>query len=103
MLIEIAAVIETLLFTCTWIKRKRAQRWQLFMGKANSVSLPILDDHLRRQTTGASRTEVYAASQLAAVCRKAVQAQAFESLLIHGIRYARNRKHSTTSNWRITL
>ena len=99
MLIEIAAVLEMLLFACAWTKRKRAQRWQVFMGNAGSIRLPIVDDYLTRRTAGANRVEVFVAYQLAAVCRKAVQTHAFQSLLLHGIRLARKRKQLTT--WRI--
>lgn len=101
MLIEIAAVLELLLFACAWAKRRRAQRWQVFMGKRDSIRLPILDDYLTRQTAGASRAEILAASQLAAVCRKAVQTHSFQSLLLQGIRSARGRRF-LTSTWRIT-
>lgn len=101
MLIEIAAVLELLLFACAWAKRRRAQRRQVFVGKADSIHLPIVDDYLGRQTAGASRAELFAASQLAAVCRKAVQTHSFQSLLLHGIRSARRGK--TTSTWRVTL
>lgn len=100
MLIEIAAVLEMLLFAHAWTKRKRAEQWQVFMGNADSIRLPILDDYLTRRTAGANRVEVFVASQLAAVCRKAVRIQAFQSLLLHGIRSARGRKHRST--WRIT-
>jgi hypothetical protein len=101
MLIEIAAVLEMLLLTCAWARRKRAQRLQLFVGKGDSIHLPIVDDYLRRQTAGASRAELFVASQLAAVCRKAVQTHSFQSLLLHGIRSARRGK--LTSTWRVTL
>jgi hypothetical protein len=102
MLIEIAAALELILVASAWTKRRRAKRWQMFMGKRDSIRLPIVDDYLRRQTAGASRTEAFAASQLAAVCRKAVQTHAFQSLLLHGIHSARSRNRFTTSNWRIT-
>ena len=101
MLIEIAAALELLMFACAWTRRKRAQRQQVLMGRRHSIHLPVVDDYLKRQTAGASRAEVFAASQLAAVCRKAVQTQSFQSLLLHGIRSARRRK--LTSTWRITL
>jgi hypothetical protein len=102
MLIEIAAVLELLLFTCAWAKRKRVQRLQVFMGKKDSIRLPMLDQYLKRQTAGASRAEAFVASRLAAVCRKAVQTDSFQSLLLHGIRSVRSRK-LLTSTWRITL
>lgn len=101
MLIEVAAALEGLLFTCAWARRKRAQRRQVWTGNRYSIHLPVVDDYLKRQTAGASRAELFAASQLAAVCRKAVQTQSFQSLLLHGIRSARRGK--TTSTWRITL
>jgi hypothetical protein len=101
MLIEIAAILELLLFACAWSKRRRAQRWQLLMGKKHPTRLPVIDEYLTRQTAGASRAEVFAASQLAAICCKAVQTQTFQSLLLHGIRSARRRK--LTSTWRVTL
>jgi hypothetical protein len=100
MLIEIAAFVELLLFTRAWAKRRRAQRLQVFSGNAESFRLPVLDEYLTRQTASASRTEVFIASQLAAVCRKAVQTHAFQSLLLHGIHSARGKK--LISTWRIT-
>ncbi len=103
MLIEIAAVLELLIFAYAWAKRRRAQRWQVFMGKRHSIRLPIVDDYLKRQTAGASKAEVIIAAQLAQVCRRAVQTHAFQSLLLHGIHSARERKHFTTSTWRINL
>ena len=102
MLIESAALLELLFFGCAWAKRKRARRWQVFMGKRDSIRLPILDDYLARQTAGATKAEAFAASQLAAVCRKAVQTHSFQSLLLHGIHSARSRK-LRSSTWRITL
>ena len=101
MLIEIAAVLELLLFTYAWAKRRRAQRRQVFMGNKDSIRLALVDDYLRRQTAGASRVDVFVASQLAAVCRKAVQTHSFQSFLLHGIRSARRGK--LTSTWRVTL
>jgi hypothetical protein len=102
MLIEIAAVLELLLFACTSAKRSRAQRWQVFIGNRDSIPLPTLDEYLKRQTAGASRAEIFVALQLAAVCRKAVQTQSFQSLLLHGIHSARIKKR-LTSTWRINL
>lgn len=101
MLMEIAAVLELLLFASAWTKRRCAQRRKVFMGNRYAIHLPVVDDYLKRQTAGASRAEIFAASQLAAVCRKAVHTQSFQSLLLHGIRSARRGK--TTSTWRITL
>ena len=101
MLIEIAAVFEMLLFTWAWTRRKRAQRWHVFMGNGDSIHLPIVDDYLSRCTAGANRVEVFVASQLAGVCRKAVQTHSFQSLLLYGIRSARNRRH-LASTWRIS-
>jgi hypothetical protein len=98
MLIEIAAALELLLFTCAWAKRRRAQRRQVFIGRKDSTHLPVLDGYLKRRTAGASRVEIFAASHLAAICRKAVQTHSFQSLLLHGIRSARRR----TLTWRIT-
>jgi hypothetical protein len=102
MLIEIAALLEGVLFTCAWVRRSRTQQCQVLMGKKDSTRLLMLDDYLKRQTAGASHLEIFAASQLAAVCRKAVQTRSFESVLLYGIRSARSRKRST-STWRINL
>jgi len=101
MLIEIAAALEGLLFTCAWARSRRAQRRQMLTGNRCSIYLPVVDDYLKRQTAGASKAEVFAASQLAAVCRKAVHTQSFQWLLLHGIRSARRRR--VTSTWRIAL
>lgn len=101
MLIETAAALELLLFACARTRHKREQRRQALMGNRCSIHLPVVDGYLKRQTVGASRAEVFAASQLAAVCRKAVQTQSFQSLLLHGIRSARRGKR--ISIWRIAL
>lgn len=103
MLIEIAAVLELLLFACAWAKRRRAQRCQVFMGRGCSIHLPIVDDYLKRQTAGASRAEIFVASQIAGICRRAVHTRSFESLLLYGIRSSVQRRNNRQSNWRITL
>ena len=102
MLIEIVAALELLLFTCSWAKRRRAQRLQVLMGKRDSIHLPIVDDYVKRQIASASRVEIFAASQIASICRKAVHTRSFESLLLYGIRSSVQRKNRQ-SNWRITL
>lgn len=102
MLTGIAAVLELVLFACTWVKRRRARRWQVLMGHRPAVRFPVIDDYLKRQTAGASRVEKVVASELASVCRKAVQTQSFQSLLLYGIRSARSKKYFS-STWRITL
>lgn len=103
MLIEIAAVSDLLLFASAWARRRRAQRCQSFMGKGHSIHLPIVDDYLKRQTASASRVEIFAASQITSICRRAVQTRSFESLLLYGIRSSVQRRNNRQSNWRIIL
>jgi hypothetical protein len=50
--------------------------------------LPVVDEYLKRKTAGANRVQVFVASKLTEVCRRAVYTRSFEYLLLHVIRTA---------------
>lgn len=104
-LIELVAATELMLFSCSWVKRRGARKQQVLMGGGvDSLHLPIIDEYLRRNTSGASSLQVRVASQVARVCRRAVHTRSFEYLLVHGIRSAlKRRSKSRSSSWRISL
>ena len=87
-LIALLAAGEAMLFSATHAKRIGARRQQVLMGntQGSSCSLPLLDDHLRRRTAGASRVQVFVASTLAQFCRQVVRTRSFEYAILHMIR-----------------
>jgi hypothetical protein len=103
-LIELVAATELILFSCSRAKANRARKQRVLMGSGlGSLCLPIIDEYLKRKTAGASRAEIFVASQLARVCRRAVQTRSFQSLLLHGIRsVVKRRSKRLISPWRIT-
>jgi hypothetical protein len=94
MVIALIAAAEAMLFSACRAKRNHARRQQVLMGNSlDSVrALPLVDDHLRRKTAGASTVQVLIASKLAEVCRRAVHTQSFEYLVLHVIRTAIKRR-----------
>jgi hypothetical protein len=98
-LIELVAATELMLFSCSWAKRSRARKQQMLMGRrSESTPLSIIDKYLKRKTTGASRAEVFIASQLARVCRRAVHTRSLEYVLLHVIRTAVLKRRSKLLN-----
>jgi transcription initiation factor TFIIIB Brf1 subunit/transcription initiation factor TFIIB len=59
--------------------------------------LPLPWEH-KRKSAGASRIQVFVASNLAAVCRRAVHTRSFEYLLLHMIRTAVLKRRSRLLN-----
>jgi len=104
-LIELVAATELILFSCSWVKRRGARKQQVLMGSGvDSLRLPMIDEYLRRSTSGASRLQIFVASKLAGICRQAAHTRSFEYLVLHGIRSAlKRRSKSRISPWRITL
>jgi hypothetical protein len=88
MLIGLIAAAEAMLYSVSCSKRGQAQRQQVLMGNSlNSVrTLPLVDEYLKRKTAGANRVQVFVASKLAEVCRRAVHTRSFEYVLLHVIR-----------------
>ena len=68
-------------------------------------ALPLVDDYLKRKTAGASRVQVFVASKLAEVCRRAVHTRSFEYVLLHVIRTAilKRRRKVSISHLGVTL
>ncbi len=106
-LIALIAAAEAMLFSASGAKRNQVRRQQMLMGNTlDSVrALPLVDTYLKRQTAGASRVQVFVASKLAEVCRRAVQTRSFEYVLLHVIRTAVPKRRSKFLNTqgRITL
>jgi hypothetical protein len=98
-LIALIAAAETMLYSASRSKRGQAQRQQVLMGNnLDSVrALPLVDDYLKRKTARASRVQMFVASKVAEICRRAVHTRSFEYLILHLIRTAilkRRRKLS---------
>lgn len=94
MLIGLIAAAETMMYAVSRSKRGQAQRQQVLMGNSlDSVrALPLVDDYLKRKTSGASRVQTFVSSKLAEVCRRAVHTRSFEYLVLHLIRTVINRR-----------
>jgi hypothetical protein len=106
-LIALIAAAEAMLYSASRSKRCQTRRQQALMGNGlNSArALPLLDNFLKRKTAGASRVQVFVASKLAEVCRRAVRTRSFEYLLLHVIRTAILKRRSKFFNIqrRVTL
>jgi hypothetical protein len=94
MLLPLIAAAEAMLYSASWCKRGHAQRQQMLMGNSfGSVrAVPLVDEYLRRKTTGASKVQMFVASKLAEICRRAVHTRSFEYLLLQVIRTAIKRR-----------
>jgi len=106
-LIALIAAAEAMLFSASGAKRTQARRQQVLMGNSldSKRCLRFVDDYLKRKTAGASRVQVFVASKLAEVCRRAVHTQSFEFLLLHVIRTAvlKCRSKFLNTQRRVTL
>lgn len=106
-LIALIAAAEAMLYSASRFKRNQARRQQVLMGNSlESVrTLPLVDDYLKRKTAAASRVQVFVASKLAEVCRRAVHTRSFEFLLLLVIRTAFLKRGSKFLNTqrRVTL
>ena len=93
-LIALIAAAEAMLYSVSRSKGGQTRRQQALMGNSlDSVrALPLVDDYLKRKTAGASRVQVFVASKLAEICRRAVHTRSFEYLVLHLIRTAINRR-----------
>ena len=107
MVIALIAAAEAMLFSASGIKRNQARRQRILMGNSldSEHCLPLVDEYLKRKTAGANRVQVFVASKLAEVCRRAVHTQSFEYLLLHVIRTAilKRRNKFLNTQGRITL
>ncbi len=106
-LIALIATAEAMLYSASRSQRGQARRQQVLMGNSlDSVrALPLIDDYLKLKTAGASRVQVFVASKLAEVCRRAVHTRAFEYLVLHLIRTAvlKRRSKLLISKRRVTI
>jgi len=107
MLFALIAAAEAMLFSASGAKRNQVRRQQILMGNSlDSVrALPHVDDYFKRKTIGATRVQVFVASQLAKACRQVVHTRSFEYVLLHVIRTAVLKRRSKLLNIqrRITL
>jgi hypothetical protein len=106
-LIALIAAAEAMLYSASRSKRGQTRRQQVLMGNnLDSVrALPLVDDYLKRKIAGASRVQVFVASKLAELCRRAVHTRSFEYVLLHLIRTAvlKRRRKLSISNLGATL
>jgi hypothetical protein len=100
MLIALIAGLKAALYSAAWSKRGRARRQPLLMGTSTEFprAVPFVDDYLKEKTVRATRFQRFIASKLAAVCRRGVQAQSFEYLLLHLIRTAIMKRRNKFNN-----
>lgn len=104
--LTLVATAEALFVSASHIKRRNARRQQTLMCLSPNagVPLPLLDEHVRRTTAGASRFEVFVASKLAELCRQVVKLRLFEYVLLHVIRTSlKHRKQLVLSNGRVSI
>ena len=99
-LIALIAAAEAMLYSASRSKRGRAKRQQVLMGNSQDLvrALPLVDDYLKRKTAGASRLQMFVASKVAEICRRAVHTRSFEYLLLHVIQTAILKRRSKLLN-----
>jgi hypothetical protein len=97
MILELILATEASVLSASWIRRSRMRRQRILLGGSTSeINLPFLEQYLRQQTTNPTRLQIFAAQRLAAVCRHAVQNQAFELLVLKLIQSALRRSRLET-------
>ena len=89
-LIALIAAAEAMLYSASRSKQGQAKRQQVLMGNSQDLvrALPLVDDYLKRKTAGASRLQMFVATKVAEICRRAVHTRSFEYLVLHLIRTA---------------
>jgi hypothetical protein len=99
-LIALIAAAEAMLFSASRSQQNRARKQQVLMGNSlNSVhALPLVDAYLKRKIAGANRVQIFVASKVAEICRRAVHARSFEYLVLHLIRTAVLKSRSKLLN-----
>ena len=104
MLIEMIVATEASVLSASWIRRSRLRRQHILLGGSTSeINLPFLDHYLRQQTTNPTRLQGFVARKLAAVCRHAVHAQAFELLVLKLIQSASRRSRQEAEISRVEV
>jgi hypothetical protein len=104
MLIGLIAAGEAMLYSVSRATRGQIRRQQVLMGNSlDSVrALPLVDKYLKRKNAGAGRVQVFVASKLAEICRRAVHTRSFEYVLLHVIRTTILKRRLNTKG-RVTL
>ena len=88
--IALIAAAEAMLFSASRATRGEARRQQVLMGNTvdSGTALPLVDEYLKRKTARASKVQIFVASKVAEIFRRAVHTRSFEYLLLHVIRSA---------------
>jgi len=96
MLIAIIAGLEAMVVCASRSKQGRTRRQQLLMGTSTDLhrAVPLVDDCLKRKTTGASKFQTFLASKLAEICRRLANTRSFEYVLLHLIQTAIMKRRS---------
>lgn len=104
MLLELILTTEAFVLSASWIRRSRSRRQQILLGGSTpEINLPFLDRYLKQQTTNSTWLQAFAARKLAAVCRHAVQTQAFELLVLKLIQSASRRSRQDAEISRVEV
>lgn len=102
MVIALIAAAEAMLFSVSGVKRNQTRRQQVLMGNSldSLHALPLVDTYLKQKTAGANRVQMFVASKVAEICRRAVHTRSFEYVLLHMIRTAVLKSRSKFLNLR---
>jgi len=106
MILELIVAADASALSASWIRRSRMRRQEILMsGSTPEINLPFLDQFLRQQTANPTKFQAFAARQAAAVCRRAVNTQAFELLVLKLIQSASRqyRRESEISKVEVIL
>jgi hypothetical protein len=106
MILELIVATEASALSASWIRRSRTRRQQILLGGSTpEINLPFLDHYLKQQMANPTKLQTIAAKKLAGVCRRAVNTQAFELLVLKLIQSAsrRSRRESEISRVEVIL
>ena len=98
-IIAVLAAVKALFLCAQWSKWTEQRRQRTLMGSDSerARSIPLIDGHLKRATDSASKTQIFAARNLAEICRHVVRTRAFDYLLLQVIQSG-VRKHRSKLN-----
>ena len=107
MIFTFVAAIEASLVFLSFSRRSRLKRQEILLGGGTQQikSLPILDRFLKQQIGTPTKLQIIAARKVSSVFRQAVQAEAFEYLVLRMIQSAitRARRKSQMSKVEVIL
>jgi hypothetical protein len=97
-IIALLAAAKAAFLWASWSHWHHVRRQKILMGNsATGRSIALVDRQLKRKVEGATKTQIFAASKLAQICRQAVQTQAFEYMLLHAIQSGLRKRQSKLS------